>query len=54
MRTHIFITLLALILTACASKEHLTAGQEQKEAFRQEQQTDVHYSQIDGSASRVK
>lgn len=54
MRTHIFIALIALVVTACASKENLTAAQEQKEEFRQDQQLDVHYSQIDGQASRIK
>lgn len=52
MRTHIFSVLLLLMtMVACASKEHLTAAQEQKLEERQEMQTDTQYSQFDGPAA---
>lgn len=52
MRTHIFSALLLMVMmTACASKEHLTASQEQKLEEKQEMQTNVQYSQFDGQAA---
>jgi len=52
MRTHIAFALLALVLTACASKEERTPAQAQKEEYRQEQQSEVIYSQFDGQSGR--
>lgn len=55
MRTHILIALIALVVSACASKQHLTAGQQERENQRQEEQTNVEYSRVDGSAaSRIR
>lgn len=50
MRTHILIALFALIVTACASKEHIT--QSQLEA--QEHYEDTQVSFREGQASRVR
>jgi ABC-type Fe3+-citrate transport system substrate-binding protein len=48
MKTHIFfLTLLAVLVTACASKENTTA-------YEKNQQKDDHYSFIDGQASRFR
>ena len=52
MKTHIIFVLILLILSACASKENLTASQEQKLDERQDMQTETQYSQIDGQAFR--
>lgn len=53
MKTHILLTLLTLVISACASKEHLTANQERKLDQAQELQTKSEYSQID-AGSRIR
>ena len=54
MRTHILIALVALVVTACASKDHPGQAQQAKQDERQEMQTKSEYSQIDGAASRIR
>lgn len=40
-----------VMMTACASKEHLTASQEKKLEEKQDMQTNVEYSWFDGQAA---
>lgn len=49
MRTHILIALLALVVTACASKQYPSAAQQEKQEF----QSNSEYVQImDGASNR--
>lgn len=54
MRTHIFIALIALVVSACASKQHPTAAQWEKQQNYQELQTKTEFLQADGRASSVR
>lgn len=49
MRKNILIALAALILSACASHEHMTPSQAQRDQQKQD-----HYSFIEGPASRIR
>ena len=53
MRTHIFIALFALVLTACASKQNPGQTQANKQEARQDYQSQSEYVQImDGASNR--
>lgn len=47
MRTHLLITALALIITACASKENRPIAQNEMDDVQ-------HWSMTEGAASRIR
>ncbi|HXH30185.1 MAG TPA: hypothetical protein VNJ01_05180 [Bacteriovoracaceae bacterium] len=47
MRSHFFIALLALVMSACATKGNVVDAQENNEQVE-------HYSQLEGHASRIR
>lgn len=50
MRTHIMMALMALIITACASKRDVASVEDPQ--YQQDQ--DQHAQMIDGRASRIR
>lgn len=54
MRTHIILALVALISTACASKENLSQAQQERQEERQEMQAQSTFLHTEGAASTIR